>query len=490
MISNKRKNTPPTAQRPPRYPGAFNADCRCSTMADEKYPSKPAPLLSEAWDLTDFVVLPTHWLNFAPWQQKMCGNVRPDYRHIQTRQGIAVPLVGCFYRLAQIHIYPASSSSASSRAQLCREMGIRIYERTSAPSYKDFASRRRSSYLPFRKRRQMAANAQYPPMVGFVTVLLRVTPNRPNCRRRASRLADSACCAPSKCCLSRTASEAIEPDLIRIAPAPAGNAILQFVALNAETAKLVRTHYRNGTAPDTAHLEVMFDQCFGGIDYLRRKGTGVGSCSSVKVAHLLERLRQTVDRIWSCSPTCKPASAAASAWPSRWWTPSSRGGRTIQHPPPAPQQHPYARRSITENKAALANTTSPATARIFQNVLLGGRRRRHHRPDGAAQSASAHSASARSSLPCRPGSSTASALWSSICCTAVAAKQSAMTARQLLPDRSRSQQEERQSGGQQSFAKLLIDVCPAPEASCVFGNVSHRHRFWRAPYRSSMPICV
>ncbi|MBZ5718679.1 recombinase, partial [Haemophilus influenzae] len=42
---------------------------------------------------------------------------------------------------------------------------------------------------------------------------------------------------------------------------------------------------------------VMFDQCFSQIDYLRRKGTGAGSGSSVKVAHLLERLRQTVGRL-------------------------------------------------------------------------------------------------------------------------------------------------------------------------------------------------
>lgn len=41
----------------------------------------------------------------------------------------------------------------------------------------------------------------------------------------------------------------------------------------------------------------MFDQCFSQIDYLRRKGTGAGSGSSVKVAHLLERLRQTVGRL-------------------------------------------------------------------------------------------------------------------------------------------------------------------------------------------------
>ncbi|MDK4556410.1 recombinase, partial [Kingella kingae] len=33
------------------------------------------------------------------------------------------------------------------------------------------------------------------------------------------------------------------------------------------------------------------------IDYLRRRGTGAGSGSSVKVAHLLERLQQTLCRL-------------------------------------------------------------------------------------------------------------------------------------------------------------------------------------------------
>ena len=87
------------------------------------------------------------------------------------------------------------------------------------------------------------------------------------------------------------ASEAIEPDLIRIAPRLL-EADSAFVALQREVAKMVE-HYRHGEETyDTAHLEVMFDQCEKQIDYLRRRGTGAGSGSSVKVAHLLERLQQ------------------------------------------------------------------------------------------------------------------------------------------------------------------------------------------------------
>ena len=70
-----------------------------------------------------------------------------------------------------------------------------------------------------------------------------------------------------------------------------------FVALQREVAKMVE-HYRHSEETyDTAHLEVMFDQCENQIDYLRRRGTGAGSGSSVKVAHLLERLQQTIDRL-------------------------------------------------------------------------------------------------------------------------------------------------------------------------------------------------
>ena len=100
-------------------------------------------------------------------------------------------------------------------------------------------------------------------------------------------------CVQWKCCLIWIASEAIEPDLIRIAPRLL-EADSAFVALQREIAKLVE-HYRHSEETyDTAHLEVMFDQCDKQIEYLRRRGTGAGSGSSVKVAHLLERLQQTI----------------------------------------------------------------------------------------------------------------------------------------------------------------------------------------------------
>lgn len=91
------------------------------------------------------------------------------------------------------------------------------------------------------------------------------------------------------------AAEELEPDLIRL-----DKRLLDrdsaFVALKREVAHWVDARSHNQPFDD-AHLLVMLEQCYKQVAYLRRKGTGAGAGSSLSVAHLLERLEQTLNRL-------------------------------------------------------------------------------------------------------------------------------------------------------------------------------------------------
>lgn len=91
------------------------------------------------------------------------------------------------------------------------------------------------------------------------------------------------------------AAEALEPNLIRL-----DNKLLDrdsaFVALKREvsmwlTAKVKKQDF------DDSHLQVMLAQCRQQVEALRKKGTGAGAGSSMNVAHLLQRLEQTFERL-------------------------------------------------------------------------------------------------------------------------------------------------------------------------------------------------
>lgn len=264
-------------------------------MADMKKitPQNLRPLLSESLGHTDFVNVLNALIKFLRRGGKKCAGERFDLIIDTFKQDreLLSRFSRCFYIwLAQIHIYPALIKlGIFSRHSFAREMGIRIYERFN-PSYKDFANLGEVFLYLFHSENddkwlQTLNIRQW--LVLYELIRSHAEPSK--LQTAGIRLADARLRAIEMLSVW-TASEAIEPDLIRIAPRLL-EADSSFVALQRETAKLVE-HYRNGTAPyDTAHLEVMFDQCFSQIDYLRRKGTGAGSGSSVKVAHLLERLR-------------------------------------------------------------------------------------------------------------------------------------------------------------------------------------------------------
>jgi len=95
------------------------------------------------------------------------------------------------------------------------------------------------------------------------------------------------------------AAEEIEPDLMRL-DRRLTSLDSPFIALSREMNLFVESGKQQLVNPelalhDTAHLAVMMQQSREQVERLRRRGAGVGS--SVAVAHLLERLEQTLDRI-------------------------------------------------------------------------------------------------------------------------------------------------------------------------------------------------
>lgn len=97
------------------------------------------------------------------------------------------------------------------------------------------------------------------------------------------------------------AAEELEPDLMRIDKRLI-EADSSFVALQREMQQLITSgwqHLENPETPlhDAEHLWVMLDQCHEQVARLRRRGAGSGS--SIGLAHLLERLDQTLSRLES-----------------------------------------------------------------------------------------------------------------------------------------------------------------------------------------------
>lgn len=95
------------------------------------------------------------------------------------------------------------------------------------------------------------------------------------------------------------AAEEIEPDLMRL-DRRLSSIDSPFIALSREMNLFVEAGRRqlidpDASAYDSAHLQVMMQQSREQVERLRRRGAGVGS--SVSIAHLLERLEQTLDRI-------------------------------------------------------------------------------------------------------------------------------------------------------------------------------------------------
>ncbi|UOO80736.1 recombinase [Uruburuella testudinis] len=200
--------------------------------------------------------------------------------------------------LSKIHVYPALVGlGVFSRNGFGREVAIRIYERF-IPSYKELNNLKDVFLYLFRSHHdetwlQTLSLRQWLNLYGLLS----------SCAgeesvQAASRQITQARLHALEMLAIWVAAEELEPDFIRIEPKLL-DVDSAFVALQREVAVLV-AHYRmpGQTQPyDTAHIEVMLEQCQNKVTRLRRKGTGAGAGSSVKVAHLLERLQQTLERL-------------------------------------------------------------------------------------------------------------------------------------------------------------------------------------------------
>ncbi|MDO5640314.1 MAG: recombinase [Neisseria sp.] len=200
--------------------------------------------------------------------------------------------------LSKVHVYPALVGlGIFSRSGFSREIAIRVYERF-MPSFKELNNLKDVFLHLFRTSRdekwlQTLSLRQW---LNLYNLLDGCT--EPDIARAASRQITQARLHALEMLAIWVAAEELEPDFLRIEPRLM-DVDSPFVALQREIALLV-DHYRlpgQTRAFDTAHIEVMLAQCRTTVERLRRKGAGAGAGSSVKVAHLLERLSQSLDRL-------------------------------------------------------------------------------------------------------------------------------------------------------------------------------------------------
>ena len=199
--------------------------------------------------------------------------------------------------LGSIHIYPALVGlGIFSRSGFAREIAIRVYERF-MPSFKDLNNLRDVFLYLFRSQNdeKWLQTVSLHQWLSLYEILREHS--EPAAVQTASRHLEQARLHALEMLSVWVAAEELEPEFTRIEP-KLMEVDSAFVALHQEISRLV-AHYRSGVAEtfDTAHIAVMMEQCRAQVERLRRKGTGAGAGSSVKVAHLLERLSQTLDRI-------------------------------------------------------------------------------------------------------------------------------------------------------------------------------------------------
>ncbi|WP_165088429.1 site-specific recombinase [Neisseria yangbaofengii] len=255
--------------------------------------------LSEALESKEFVLILNAIIKFLRSGGRKQASQRFDLiiATLKNNPDLARKFSQRFYIwLEKVHVYPALIKlGLFSRDSFIREISSRIYERFS-PSFKDFSNLLEVFLYLFHTQNdekwlQTLSLRQW--LALYELIEEHADPALLQSVQR--KLTDSLLRSMEMLSLW-IASEAIEPELVRIAPRLL-HSDSPFVALQREMAKLIE-HYRIETTPyDTAHLEVMFDQCIKQVEYLARRGTGAGSGSSVKVAHLLGRLQQTLDRL-------------------------------------------------------------------------------------------------------------------------------------------------------------------------------------------------
>ena len=197
--------------------------------------------------------------------------------------------------LCSLRLYPLFiSAGIFARQGFVRELGERMYERIN-PAYKDHNDLRDVFSRLFSKDSD-SVWMQTIPDSDWLTLFALLRRHTPEQERQTvhNHLRHEGFHAIEMLSIW-VAAEALEPDLVRLDPNLL-NRDSPFVALQREVASWISAHFHQ-TPFDDSHLHVMLAQCRSQVDTLRKKGGAAGAGSSLRVAHLLERLQQTLDRI-------------------------------------------------------------------------------------------------------------------------------------------------------------------------------------------------
>lgn len=186
-----------------------------------------------------------------------------------------------------------------SRKGFLKEFGERMYERLN-PAPADFNSVRDAFTLVFSKRSDADWVEEVPGSAWFslFRTLWRFSPNAAH--EATDRIAFEVLYATELLSIW-IAAEELEPAILRLDPRLVDKDSA-FVALQRELAVYAR-HYREWMDSDRnpddfyddAHARVLLEQCEAEIERLRKRSVTRGS--SIGLTHLLERLRQTLERI-------------------------------------------------------------------------------------------------------------------------------------------------------------------------------------------------
>lgn len=201
--------------------------------------------------------------------------------------------------LSHIHLYPALVSlGVFSRRGFLRELSSRLYEKI-MPAPRDLSELKDVLAEIFKEVRYNDDDNEHghSQFTHFAHYFLSIaTPAA--LQLIEQHLQEEALCALEMLSVW-IAAEEMEPDLMRL-DKRLNNIDSAFIALHRELNLLVghvRQRQQTAAIPayDLAHYQVMLAQCYEQIDRLRRRTASAGS--TVAVAHLLERLEQTLSRI-------------------------------------------------------------------------------------------------------------------------------------------------------------------------------------------------
>ncbi|WP_133543330.1 site-specific recombinase [Mesocricetibacter intestinalis] len=195
--------------------------------------------------------------------------------------------------LCGLRLYPLFiSNGIFGREGFGREIRQRLYEKFN-PEFKDTNDLRDVFFLLFRERgdRRWLENTPLKLWVKLLD-LLRSYATEEDKQRVYRHLQEEGLLAVKMLSIW-LAAEDLEPELIRLEPTIL-NADSPFVALNQEIMKLIEAQHK-GKEFDDAHLQVMYQQSCEQVERLQKRGAIAGS--SLHVAHLLERLKQTLTRL-------------------------------------------------------------------------------------------------------------------------------------------------------------------------------------------------